>query len=200
MSGALALGAAVPAALAEAPVVDLDGQAVAMATLWRERAALCVFLRHFGCIGCDQQVSELLPRLHELDEHGLAVAFIGSGDVQSMRAFREDFGLADKPLSLYTDETLASYRAAGLARSMWGVLGPRALGQTLAAAGRGYRQRSRAGDGSQQGGALIVDADGVLRFYFRSRSLGDRADPNELVQTALKMSLGRARARGAYFV
>ena len=37
-----------PDDLAALPVLDLDGRSLALGDLWRERAAVLVFLRHYG--------------------------------------------------------------------------------------------------------------------------------------------------------
>ncbi len=35
-------------ALSEAPVLDLDGRAVPLSSLWRDRTVVLAFVRHFG--------------------------------------------------------------------------------------------------------------------------------------------------------
>lgn len=46
--GAVTVGEPVPAAFAEAQVVDPDSHARPLADAWRERPAILIFLRHFG--------------------------------------------------------------------------------------------------------------------------------------------------------
>ena len=45
---ALTVGEPVPAAFAQARVVDLDGATHPLADAWRDRPAVLIFLRHFG--------------------------------------------------------------------------------------------------------------------------------------------------------
>ena len=59
--------------------------------------------------------------------------------------------------------------------------------------GHGLRPASRAhagdGDALQQGGALVVDARGIVAMVHRSEFIADNADPSDLVEAALKLVL-----------
>ena len=39
---------AVDVALSEAPILDLEGRAVPLSSLWRDRTVVLSFVRHFG--------------------------------------------------------------------------------------------------------------------------------------------------------
>ena len=196
MGSMLEIGAPVPSALAEAVVLGADGSGSPLAERWRDRAALIVFLRHFGCIGCTHQVTELSQRLAELERLGVGTTLVGNGAPHYIAGFVERHLLSDKPVELVTDPTLAAFAAAGLVRSIWGVIGPRGIRDILRAAAAGHRQQGLAGDGSQQGGALLVDRGGTLRLYHRNRSLGDFAPHTALVDAALQLGFRRAQAAG----
>ncbi len=62
------VGEAVPEALERCTARDSEGREVRLGSLWREQHTLLVFLRHFGCIGCTENVALLHPRFHELAE------------------------------------------------------------------------------------------------------------------------------------
>jgi hypothetical protein len=134
-----------------------------------------------------------LARLPELDALGVRVVLVGNGPPAALAAFARDFGLAARGIVAVTDPSLASFRAAGLARPR--VHGVRAAVETLRALGAGYRQRRRSGDRMQLGGAVLVDDDGRVLYHHRARSAGDVADPSDVVQAALAR-LVRRRAAG----
>ncbi|HZS40287.1 MAG TPA: peroxiredoxin-like family protein [Polyangia bacterium] len=186
-------GAPVPAALADAVVLDERGGERRLGDFWADRPALVVFLRHFGCIGCSAQVTELEPRLAQLDELGMRTVLVGNGAPNFIAGFVERHALADKRAVLVTDPSLAAFRAAGLARSWWATAGPRALADIARALAAGHSGHQQEGDATQQGGALVVAPSGEVAFYYRNRSLGDHAAAADLVDVAL----GLAARRGA---
>jgi peroxiredoxin len=188
-------GEALAKGLAEAKLLAADGSARSFAELVAGRPTLVVFLRHFGCIGCAEQVHEILPRLGELDALGVAVLLIGSGPPGHIPAWVERNGLGDKPARVVSDPSLTAYRAAGLGRSFWATYGPRAIADFVRALARGHRPRPTDGDLFQQGGAVLV-ADGTIVWAQTNRSLGDHADPSDAVEAALLVGA----SRGAVFV
>ena len=179
----LAVGQQVPEALAAAAVLDAAGAGHALASRWQGRDAVVAFVRHFACAGCAAHVAALRPRLAELAAIGVGVTVVGSGSPDQLAAFvaREQLDAA----ACFTDPTLAAYRAAGLHRSWWGTVGPRALGQLASAYLHGFRNGAVAGDHTQQGGTLYVTRAGVVALYHRARSLGDRAALVDVVDVAL---------------
>ncbi len=75
--------------------------------------------------------------------------------------------------------------AAQLKRGVLKTLNPLALGKTIGAFARGHRQGLTQGDTWQQGGVLIVAADGAVKWHHASERPGDNAEPREIV-AALK--------------
>jgi hypothetical protein len=137
-------------------------------------------------------VDGLRARLPEIENLGVNVVFVGNGPVGALAAFSRDLGLDGRGVTVVTDPLLASYRAAGLRRPR--VHGWRAALETLQALGAGYRQRRRAGDARQLGGAFLVDDAGRVVYHHRSQSPGDLADPNDIVQAALALLVERRAA------
>jgi hypothetical protein len=128
-------------------------------------------------------VDGLLARWPELEALGVKVVLVGNGPPAALEAFGRELGLAERRVTLVTDPSLAAYRAAGLRRPR--ALGLRSAAQTLRALGAGYRQRRRAGDARQLGGAVLADETGRVLYHHRSDSAGDLADPSDIVQAAL---------------
>jgi len=139
-------------------------------------------------------VSELAPRLEELDRLNVRTVLVGSGPPTSIDDFIERLLLVGKPVTVVTDPTLSSFRAAGLVRSWWATMGPRALWDFLRATGKGHVNRSTDGDSRQQGGTLLVDTQGRLVWYHRNESLGDYAPATEIVDAVLRLVLKESPA------
>jgi peroxiredoxin len=152
---------------------------------------LLVFLREFGCPHCACQVDALMARLPEI-ENLVDVLLVGNGPPAAMAAFARNMNLEGRRVTVVTDPSLASYRAAGLRRPR--MHGLRAAIETLQALGQGYRQRRRAGDSLQLGGVFLVDDAGRIVYRHRSESPGDLADPNDIVQAALALLVERRAA------
>jgi peroxiredoxin len=182
-----------PKELVEAQLLAADGGSRSLGELIAERPTLVVFLRHFGCIGCAEQVHDILPRLGELEALGVDVLLIGSGPAEHIDAWIERNDLRDKHARVVTDPSLAAYRAAGLARSFFATYGPRAVADFVRALARGHRPRPTDGDLFQQGGAFLV-ANGLIVWAQTNRSLGDHADPSDAVEAALLVGGRRAAA------
>ena len=179
------MGKQVPKELAEASVLDADGQTRPLGELWADRDVVVIFVRHFGCAGCSEHVAELRPRLEELAALGAGAVLVGNGSPEQLAAFREREKLEGHALETFTDPTLAAYKAAGMERSMAGTIGPRALGNLAALAVRGYVNGRTRGDLSQQGGTLYVRRGGELAFHHASARVGDHARVAQVVQIAL---------------
>lgn len=182
------VGRQVPDTLADAEVVAADGARVRLGSLWDDADALVVFVRQFGCAGCSEHVAELMPRLGELDALGVRTAIVGSGSPEQMLGFVDRLALHDTRVRVFTDPSLASFRAAGLERSLWGTVGPVALLQLARAVTRGHRNSlPPEGDFSQQGGTLLVKKGGEIALYDRQAHLGDHAPLVDVVEAAMRL-------------
>ena len=179
--------APLPPELAEAIVLDRAGAPSPLGTHLRGAPCLVSFLRHFGCTGCADHVADLAPRLPELHRLGLRTVFVGNGEPRYIDGFLERAGLATARVDVVTDPTLRVFAAAGLVRSAWATLGPRALADVLRARSHGIAGRGMEGDHFQQGGALVVDVDGAVAFFHASASLGDHPRATDLVDVALRL-------------
>ena len=174
-----------PVELSRAVVLNRAGQPAPLETYWANGPALVFFLRHFGCVGCSEQIAELSPRLPELALGGLRAVFVGNGAPAFIDGFLERTGLATRGVDVVTDPSLVAFRAAGLVRSRWGTIGFSGLRDLARAVGHGHLPRKAEGDLYQQGGSLLVDADGAIAYYHRSESLGDHPAPSDLIEAAL---------------
>lgn len=92
-----------------------------LSDFWKERPALLVFWRHFGCgcgVGRAERLKEDYPRLVEA---GAAVAVIGQGEPERAAWYKQKFSV---PCPVLCDSDERLYRAFGLLEcSPWLLLG-----------------------------------------------------------------------------
>ncbi len=189
LRGTPKLGETVPAGVAEATVQDGSGASVRVGSLWERGPCLLVVLRHFGCIGCAEQVEELAPRLEELVRSGLRVVLVGNGSLSQRADFIARHALEGAPVDVFTDPSLGIHRALGLVRSAWATFGPRSIAQFASAIAGGKTHGGIQGDATQQGGVLLVDARGKARLYQRGLSIADHPAASDLVEAALILAV-----------
>jgi len=193
----LRIGTPVPRAIEEARVLDATGASVAVGTFWAKGPCLLVLLRHFGCVGCAEQMTELAPRLGDLAHAGVRTVLVGNGTPEQLAAFVERHAFQGAPVDVVTDPSLALYSALELRRSAWATIGPRALVDMARAMTAGIPHRPVEGDRTQQGGVLLVDGRGIVRFFHGNRSLGDHADTSDLVEAALLLRIEASSSAAA---
>lgn len=123
---------------------------------------------------CHQQVAGLAKILPEVRQRGAEVVVVGPGKPEHLPAFRQITGYQGP---LFTDPSLRSYQAAGLASGLWRVLHPRSLLGYLRALRGGFKAGGIKGNPAQQGGTFVLGPGERVRFEWRDRYSGDHADP-----------------------
>jgi hypothetical protein len=166
-----------------------NGDPYTVGELCSERCTLLLFVRHFGCIGCSENIGLLAPRFQELSDLGVRVVIIGVGAPNFIEGFQERHNLLFGPAEIFVDESLATHQAAELTYGRWAGLGPRAWVEMGRAFVSGHVSGAVQGDIQQHAGALLVDAQGVVQLYHRNRSIGDHVSGSQLVEVALAMWL-----------
>ncbi|MEQ9322407.1 MAG: peroxiredoxin-like family protein [Polyangiaceae bacterium] len=181
------IGSPMPEALANATVRTRGGEAVRLGDELRGQSVLLVFLRHYGCTGCSQQVDALAPHMSRIHDAGVKIVLIGNGQPEHLIAFERRQRLEGYPYVALTDPELEAYRAAGLERSAWAVFGPRALAREIVVRTMGYQSHELEGDVLQQGGVALVDAEGVLRFFATPPVAAEPIPAERIVDAAMRL-------------
>lgn len=174
--------------LDEITVFDPDGQAIRLGQLWAERTAVLVFVRHFGCLFCKEQIAALGPLRESVRSLGAELVVIGNGTVDQARAFRGD-PQGTGPFPLFTDPKGQAYCAMGMRRGRRSVFTLRLVRHVVRAWRQGFRQTYVAGDPLQQGGVVIVAPTGRELYRFVSREAGDHPPAAEILE-GLKATAG----------
>jgi peroxiredoxin len=157
-------------ALADTTVLDVTATPVRLGDLWEDRPALLVWMRHFGCLFCREQATELNASRPAIDALGAELTFIGNGTPRAARWFRDKFAPES---TMLTDPDLRSYELIGARSGIMTTMGPRAWGAGVRAFRRGARQSSVKGHPFQQGGVLLITPDGEVPYAHISRAAGD---------------------------
>jgi uncharacterized membrane protein YedE/YeeE len=113
-----------------------------------------------------------------LQASGLALHVIGNGAPSFIAGFRETTGFTGP---LYTDPSLAVFRAAELKSGLATIFSLGAITRTIGALRRGFRQGRTQGSALQQGGVLVIAPDGEVRWHHISSGPGDNATAAEIV-------------------
>jgi len=178
-----------PSGLADCRVTDLSGAPVRLGDEWRERPAVVVWLRHYGCILCKEQAAGFRERRPEVEALGAALVFVGSGEPDAARQFEVGHCPGCRVLS---DPMLDSFQAVGARRGWWSTLRPAALAAGIRAFRRGFRQSAVRGVPDQQGGVYVLLPGDRVAYAYLSGSAGDHP-PIDGVLDALRASVAGGR-------
>lgn len=187
--GAIQVGQPLPAGLLSSSVLLQDGTATPLESTVKAKPTALVFIRHFGCLGCSVHMADLAPRVDELNKLGLDLVLIGNGAAHYIAGFMARYGLNEKLVTVVTDPSLKTHKAALLRRSWWATLGPKGIWDQVRALIGGHRQNHIQGDNWQQGGAILIDRDGKVVYYHRNETVSDHARTHELVDAIYKLLL-----------
>ena len=68
------------------------GHDIALGTLWRERPVVALFVRHFGCVFCREQLADAELHHARIRAHGAQLVVVGNGSVEQARDFVDETG------------------------------------------------------------------------------------------------------------
>ena len=183
--------ATTPHVLDRVRVLDLEGTQVRLGTLWATHTAVLLFVRHFGCLFCGQQVADIAPFVGGIRDAGAELFVIGNGSVDQARAFRDRHTLA---MPLFTDPDRQAFRALAMRSGAGTILNLSVIARSLAALKAGFRQSRVAGDPFQLGGVVVIGADGLERYRYVSRFAGDHPDPAAILRHCRSVGPDRSDA------
>ena len=173
-----AMTEATVARLADLTVLDGAARVHRLGDCWAGHAVVLVLVRHFGCLFCKQQVSELAKETDRIHALGAELVVVGNGGAEHVRWFEEDFGI-ETPV--FTDSTGEAYRTVGAKRGFFSGANPLTTLASLRAFASGYRQSGTRGDRYQQGGVFVIGPDGSMPYRYLSRYAGDHPAPQAVV-------------------
>jgi len=169
-------------------VLDVEGRPHRLREAWAARSCALIFVRHFGCIACREQVAQLRPYMREIRDAGGDLVVVGTGAPYFAKAFRQDLGISD--VDVYIDSARRAYDLAGFRRGVSGLLHPRAIWNYLLAFVSGHRYKGMQGDALQQGGVLVVAPDDGIAFRYVSKMSGDHPEAEQILAAVRESTQG----------
>lgn len=119
-----------------------------------------------------------MARKSEIEARGAQLIAIGNGAAYWGQAFVADEKV-DFPV--FTDPGRGSYKAFGMKRGLTQLLRPKVLKHGKRAAKLGFKQTATRGDPLQNGGIIVVGADGGVLFTHIENETGDLADIDAVI-------------------
>ena len=148
-------------ALPDFIAVDEQGREVNSQDL-RGAPAVILFVRGNWCPFCDRQVKQLTGNYRDIVNQGAKLILVTPKPLQTTRRVAEFFAV---DFDFWLDEKLHIARELGL----------------LMESGVPKSYESEYGADTSWPAALIVDAEGVIRYTNLSKRISDRPDPEELL-------------------
>nr|XP_028604929.1 peroxiredoxin-like 2C [Podarcis muralis] len=172
-------------------VVDAAGKAVPFGSLYRERKAIVVFVRHFLCYACKEYVEDLgkIPKTF-LQDANVRLVVIGQSSHHHIKPFCT---LTGYPHEMYVDPEREIYRMLGMKRgeaSATSVQSPHVKSNLLSGSIKSMWRAMTSpafdfqGDPAQQGGTLILGPGNEIHHVHLDQNRLDHVPINTLLQLA----------------
>lgn len=169
------------AALGALEVTTTDGQPIAVGSAWERGPAVLVWLRHFGCLFCREQVKDFMKHQAALEAKGIALRFIGIGTPLMAKDFQETYAVT---APVWVDKGRRTYALLQFRNGWDTVLNPRTILGSLRALSKGQFQGRTTGKPDQQGGVLVVGPGGKVEYGYASEVAGDHPPVDEVLRAA----------------
>jgi alkyl hydroperoxide reductase subunit AhpC len=127
---------------------------------------------------CREQAARLGQRKDEIEAKGAKLIAIGNGHAQWAADFIEAESV-DFPV--YIDPAKRVYELFGMQHGRLKVINRKSLAHGARATSRGFRQSAVRGDPFQNGGVVVLDGHGDIRYAHVESVAGDLADLDEVL-------------------
>lgn len=120
---------------------------------------------------CREQAARINELLEDAESAGVSIVGIGNGTALMAQDFAEAFAIG---FPLYTDPKRVTYQHFGMKRTFG--LWPSTLIRSFQTFRKGFRQGKTQGDPWQQGGLVLLDTHGNIRWRYVEQGPGQHAD------------------------
>ncbi len=148
---------------------------------YRGQRLLLIFVRHLGCLPCQEHLLEIEDRLSAIGRGGTRVLAVSFDALDQVREYRSLLNLS---FPVAADTARVVYKAYGLTQaSFLQTWHPKTLWRylELLRKGRKLKHPKKGDDLSQLGADFIVDASGTISYAHYSVRPDDRPDIAEVV-------------------
>ncbi|KAF9680325.1 hypothetical protein SADUNF_Sadunf06G0109400 [Salix dunnii] len=169
-------------------VLDLNGKAIPISDLWKDRKAVVAFARHFGCVLCRKRADYLAAKKDIMDASGVALILIGPGSVDQAKTFSEQTKFKGE---VYADPSHSSYKALQFVSGVSTTFTPKAGLKIIQSYMEGYRQDWKlsfeedtvAKGGWQQGGIIVAGPGKTnISYIHKDKEAGDDPDIEDIIK------------------
>ena len=122
---------------------------------------------------------QLHRRIDDLHGAGAEIVVIGNGAPSFIDGFRDEVRWTG---AIYTDPTLAVYKAAGMKRGVLATVNLAGAWRSVGTLRRGIKQGRTQGDQWQQGGVVVVSPKGDVLWTHASDGPGDNASVDQILK------------------
>lgn len=170
-------------------LLDLDGGAVRISSLWQNKVLVLAFTRHFGCPQCKEMLDQLGKSLPDLAARGLNLAVITQGTPQAARDFCAERAPA---ITCLADPERKAYRAYGLRRASMreSILNFHVIrSNRRLKKEKGWKPESPppGQDALQMSGVFIIAPDGRIRLPYYYDDIADHPSIDLLLNGMMGM-------------
>lgn len=168
---------------------DVNGTSVQLSSLWRERAVILAFTRHFGCPQCKEMVDQLVTAAPPIKARNLALVIITQATASEAKAFCQEHAPG---IVCLADPERRSYQAYGLERAtIWQSF----LSMTVWRSNRRLKRERGwhtelppAGqDAMQMAGIFVISTDGRIRLPYYYDDIADHPSVDLLLHGVMGM-------------
>ena len=175
-------------------VLNAEGEAISVPMLWQKRRIILVFLRHFGCRFCKQQVRTMKVVHTRLKEAGTEVVLVSLGTPDQIERYRKELNIPacievyvdpepDAPVA-YAAFKLQSGRNLVLEHARVAELGSHALAEGNTDGGYASSTGPYTGNVFQVGGVFVLGSGNVCDYAYRSSYAGDHPNAAAMLEAA----------------
>eukprot|EP00262_Sarcandra_glabra_P002073 TRINITY_DN1232_c0_g1_i2.p1 TRINITY_DN1232_c0_g1~~TRINITY_DN1232_c0_g1_i2.p1 ORF type:complete len:267 (-),score=49.70 TRINITY_DN1232_c0_g1_i2:304-1104(-) len=174
--------------LEKVEVFDLNGKAIPLTDLWKDRKAVVAFARHFGCVLCRKRADFLASKKEVMDANDVALIIIGPGRVDQAKVFSAQTKFKGE---VYADPNHSSYEALSFVSGISTTFTPSAGLKIVQSYIEGYRQdwglsfeRETMSKGGWQQGGIIVAGPGKsnISYIHKDKEAGDDPDVEDILK------------------
>ena len=146
--------------------VTLDtGETRELSDFYKEKPVILVFLRHFGCIFCREQIAELRPFQNE------NIVLVSMGRTQEAADFKRKMEI---PQVMISDPNKLLYDAFGLRRGSFGqILNPTLTRKSIRLMKNGHKPGMVKHDPWMMAGVFRIEQDGEVSYSHYASDISD---------------------------
>lgn len=177
----------------DSALTDISGNVVRLSDFWRDRPVVLVFLRHFGCPFCREQIARLRADYARFTELGAEIVCIGMGNYKVGKAFSILMTMPFPMLVSGDDNTVYNLYSLGKA-GLGQIFSLSAFKRGLLAFKNGHRSAGAQGDVFQSPGVFVIDQGGKIVYAHHYRDIGDNPDNALLLDKLQELDRNRVPA------